>query len=154
MRYQWNPYLQQEPMLAPVAGPIDVGHLNDEAMETEAAQYLGLTGGPRFVLTLAKQGRVPPAYAYAFNNPLRFIDPDGRGPKDIANINCKVECGLPVEENYQYCLGDVSSGDPKNKKKRTKDDCKKARDKLINQCNSKCDKEHPLPKSGGGGACP
>lgn len=31
---------------------------------------------------MAKRGLSTPAYAYALNNPVRYFDPDGLGPKD------------------------------------------------------------------------
>ena len=35
---------------------------------------------PDFVLSMAASGMTTPAYAYAANNPVRYVDPDGRWP--------------------------------------------------------------------------
>ncbi|MBL8917158.1 MAG: hypothetical protein JNM17_41010 [Archangium sp.] len=135
-------YTAIEPMLAVVSAPTGINELNGE-IDRDLMRKHGLMGGPNFILKHATEGRVPPAYAYAFNNPLHYIHPDGRGPKDVALINCEIKCGLPIDEAYQYCLGDVSGGDKGNKKPRTKADCDAARSKGIKQCNSKCQKENP-----------
>lgn len=147
-------YLQIEPALSVLTAPTNVAELNgDEDVPVGLLRKYGRKGGPAFVLEHAKEGRIPPAYAYALNNPLKFIDPDGRGPADVDLINCQFKCGVPVDEAYQTCLGDVSSGDKRNRPgaRRTKGDCGLVRDKLIRECRSSCRKKHPL--DGGTGGC-
>lgn len=52
-----------------------------------------------------------------------------------------------------YCFGDVSDGDPHNKKKRTRADCQRVNDKLIAECNAKCTKKYPPLAEDWGDAC-
>ncbi|MBL8913649.1 MAG: RHS repeat-associated core domain-containing protein [Archangium sp.] len=69
-------YTSVEPKLGPIA-VISPEMSYAGAMRPELRLALGLQGGPRFVGEQAQNGFSTPAYAYAGNNPIANIDPDG-----------------------------------------------------------------------------
>lgn len=63
-------YLQPEPLVGIVQGPIDLELLNSD-------DPVPPMGGPRYLAAMAREGRGIGAYLYAYNNPISFWDSTG-----------------------------------------------------------------------------
>jgi len=103
-------YLQPEPLLQPRTSVSDMDWMALPARLRQ--EILRQSSGPGYVSSLAKQGKSAPTYAYAFNNPLSFIDPDGNAGTKEQFCSETGSCPLPdfCAQNPQLCNGPPGPG--------------------------------------------
>ena len=118
-------YLSPEPLLQPRNLADDPELLTLPAPLRQAISQM--SSGPGFAAAQAKLGRSVPAYAYALNNPLAFVDPDGLAA--TREDFCR-ETGQCIPD---YCVQnpEVCNSPPPNK-------CEDPKAQGIITCPGKC----------------